>query len=138
MFRRAPAIVLRILALPRYTSNLYPHPMSNVALWALQWLVTTCLVLSFIATPRAIRRTGFPRPVRAMLIATLGLCLAVGLIVPWWTGHARALTPLSALLVAGLSVYDSVTNPMTNRDRLYLVAIMLMSLTVAIGRFLSL
>lgn len=85
----------------------------NIALWITQIALATLFAWSGFAKSTmskerliASGQTGvapFPLPV-IRFTALMELAAAVGLIVPWWTRIARALTPLAAVGLAAVMV----------------------------------
>ncbi|WP_416962058.1 hypothetical protein [Streptomyces sp. Agncl-13] len=109
----------------------------NTLLWIAQWAIAVFLLVSFLAMPSLIRRGVARNNVTAVLMSCFGLACSIGLVVPWWTGRAMLVTPVAASLVVLSSLGDSLTNRMPVGDALYLALLVVMGVTVALGRFRS-
>jgi hypothetical protein len=74
------------------------------------------------------------------VIAGLELLGAIGLVLPWWTGIARVLTPLAALGLVALMIGAAVVHLRLKEFTHIGVTVILaaLSLVVAIGRFADL
>ncbi|QFG21527.1 hypothetical protein [Actinomadura sp. WMMB 499] len=107
----------------------------NVLLWILQWALAAFLLLSFLSMPYLLRRGAARNNVTAALMACLGLACGIALVLPWWTGEAKVLTPVAASLIALTSLWDGLTNRMPPGDAAYLVLVTVMGIAIALGRF---
>ncbi|WFE19564.1 hypothetical protein O7621_16630 [Solwaraspora sp. WMMD937] len=72
---------------------------------------------------------------RAAAMATFGLCCGIAVVVPWLAGQARVVTPIAAMAIGLVTVFDSLTNRMGAADATFNTAVLVMAVTVAAGRF---
>jgi len=107
----------------------------NIVLWVLQWTLGAVTLSSFLSMPYLIRRGYARQPIGAAAMATFGLCCGIGAVVPWLTGQARIVTPIAAMAIGVVTVFDSLTNRMDVADATLNTAVLVMSVTVAAGRF---
>ncbi|WJK35310.1 hypothetical protein [Solwaraspora sp. WMMA2065] len=55
--------------------------------------------------------------------------------MPWLAGQARIVTPIAAMAIGLVTVFDSLTNRMDAADATFNTAVLVMAVTVAAGRF---
>lgn len=106
----------------------------NIVMWVLQWTLGAVTLSSFLSMPYLIRRGHARQPVAAAAMATFGLCCGVGVVLPWLTGHARIVTPIAAMAIGLVTVYDSIISRLDAADATFNTAVLVMAVTVAAGR----
>ncbi|ROO59117.1 hypothetical protein EDC02_0904 [Micromonospora sp. Llam0] len=106
----------------------------NIILWVLQWILGAVTLSSFLSMFYLVRRGHARQPIGAAAMATFGLCCGIGVVLPWLTGQARIVTPVAAMVIALVTVFDSLTNPMDASDVAFNTAVLVMAVTVAAGR----
>jgi uncharacterized membrane protein YphA (DoxX/SURF4 family) len=140
----------RVAAGPRHAAIRYPVSTGmDVILWIFQVVLALIFAASGSAkatmSPQRMAATGqtgvalFPLPL-VRLVAVCELLAALGLVLPWATGIAPALTPLAAVglcvvMIGAASAHTRLREPGTVAVNALLFAL---ALAVAIGRFAAL
>ncbi|MEV6138218.1 DoxX family protein [Nocardia sp. NPDC051990] len=121
----------------------------NIALWIGQIVLAVVFTASGIAkstqSKEKLVETGqtgvavYPKAIVRMT-AYAELLGAIGIIVPWWTGIAPALTPLAAVgfamvMIGAISSHIRLREP---RNIAITTTILIIAVLVAIGRFAGL
>ncbi|HEY3501745.1 MAG TPA: DoxX family protein [Actinocatenispora sp.] len=121
----------------------------DIALWIMQAVLAVTFLVSGTAKSTlsrerlvALGQTGvavFPHPV-VRVTAAAELLGVLGIILPWATGVAPALTPLAAVGFAGVMVGAIVAHVRLREPRNVVLTSLLfvLAVTVAVGRFAQL